>query len=66
MDTVPTKGLSTNCEGGVIGYDWDGGGYIDHVALYPGNGYVAAHMTCVWSANWNMGAARTTFIHINA
>ena len=52
-------------KGDVIGYDWDGGGYIDHVALYLGNGYVAAHTTCVWNANWNMGAARTTFIHIN-
>ncbi|MDY6985084.1 MAG: GH25 family lysozyme [Candidatus Thermoplasmatota archaeon] len=52
--------------GDVIGYDWDGGGYIDHVALYLGNGCVAAHTSCVWNANWNMGAARTTFVHINA
>jgi GH25 family lysozyme M1 (1,4-beta-N-acetylmuramidase) len=53
-------------KGDVVGYDWDGGGYIDHVALYLGNGYVAAHTSCVWNANWNMGATKTTFVHINA
>jgi hypothetical protein len=55
--------------GDVIGYDWDANNSIDHVALYIGNGQIAAHSSCYWGTNWNFYAAshpnvKYTFIHI--
>jgi len=52
--------------GDVIGYDTDGSGRVDHVALYLGDGEVAAHST-KWLGGWQL-VYRTgfTFIHIPA
>jgi virginiamycin B lyase len=51
--------------GDVINYDWQGDGHWDHVALYLDCGQVAAHTTCVWEADWQLGgAAGYRFIHI--
>ncbi len=55
--------------GDVIGYDWDGNGTIDHVALYIGNGQIAAHSSCYWGKPYNSYATdypnvKYTFIHI--
>lgn len=53
-------------KGDVINYDWDGDGHWDHVALYLGDGKVAAHTSCVWEADWQLdGADEYRFIHIN-
>ena len=53
----------------MIGYDLDGNGTIDHVALYIGNNQVAAHAYCYWGLTWNAYASgnpniRYTFVHI--
>ena len=52
-------------EGDVIGYDRHGDGSIDHVALYLGNGKVAAHSK-TWIGDWHLGYnyQEFTFIHI--
>ena len=51
-------------KGDVINYDWNGDGWWDHVALYLGSGKVAAHTTCVWNADWQLGTTHHRFIHI--
>jgi hypothetical protein len=52
--------------GDLINYEWlstDGG--WDHVAVYLGNGTVAAHTTSHFGANWTLGGAYAyRFIHI--
>ncbi|MGC8913316.1 MAG: glucosaminidase domain-containing protein [Thermoplasmata archaeon] len=51
--------------GDVIVYDWGGDGIWDHVALYLGEGKVAAHTTSHFGADWRLGgAAKYRFIHI--
>jgi len=52
--------------GDAINYEWlstDGG--WDHIAVYLGNGTVAAHTTSHFGANWTLGGAYAyRFIHI--
>jgi hypothetical protein len=51
--------------GDVIIYTWSNGGH--HIALYLGDGKVAAHTKCVWDADWELDPINTTgyrFIHI--
>lgn len=52
--------------GDVIGYDWNSNGTIDHVALYLGNGKIAAHseskLDCPW--DFNGGHFTGTYVHI--
>lgn len=51
--------------GDVINYDWNGDGHWDYIALYLGNGKVAAHTKCVWNEDWKLGGAKNyRFIHI--
>ena len=52
--------------GDVIGYDWDGGGWIDHVAVYLGDGKVAAHSSSHDNYSWDYGGASFTgtYVHI--
>jgi len=51
-------------KGDVINYDWKGDGHWNHVALYLGNGKVAAHTTCVESEPWQLGTTHHRLIHI--
>ncbi len=51
--------------GDVILYDWEGDGHWDHIALYLGQGKVAAHSQSVWNQAWQLsGAHNYRFIHI--
>lgn len=50
--------------GDVIGYDRDGNGSIDHVALYLGDNRVAAHSQS-WLGKWQLVySSGFTFVHI--
>lgn len=54
-------------KGDVINYDWEGDELWNHVALYLGDGKVAAHTSCFWEADWQLGGAEEyRFIHITA
>ncbi len=51
-------------KGDVINYDWDSDGHWNHIALYLGNGKIAAHTICVWNEPWELGTAHHRLIHI--
>ncbi len=65
---IQVNGVQTMEPGDVINYEWNPpDGTWDHIAVYVGNGGVAAHTNSHFGANWTLGGAYAyRFIHILA
>lgn len=54
-------------KGDIIGYDLNQDGYVEHVAVYLGEGRAAAHSES-WKGHWHLGYSSSdfdpTFVHI--
>lgn len=62
---VQVNSVSQLQAGDIINYEWTAGAGWGHVALYLGNGTVAAHTDSNYGANWTLGGAYAyRFIHI--
>ncbi len=65
---IQVYGVQTMEAGDMINYEWNPpDGTWDHIAVYVGNGDVAAHTNSHFGANWTLGGAYAyRFIHILA
>ncbi len=64
---VTVSNVSQLLPGDLINYEWTSGAGWEHIAVYLGNGTVAAHTNSHYGANWTLGGAVLyRFIHILA